>query len=214
MRELRSLRGWTQQELAEAAGLHPVHISRIELGIANAALPTLVAIALALNVQVHALFGLRRGAEDEQPFRSSTAPDAIPLYDLRVAAGSFGAGQSVEAIDEVVPRSGIATRPGMFIAKVSGESMEPLIPDGAYCLFAPVKGRPPAGRIVLAQLRGVEDPDTGGAYSVKRLKMASRRPPRLVPENPAFEEIVVRRSDDLRVIAEVVAVLGVRRVRR
>ena len=32
-------------------------------------------------------------------------------------------------------------RPGMFVAQVVGQSMEPAIPDGAYCVFrAPVEG--------------------------------------------------------------------------
>ncbi len=212
VRGLRLLRGWTQHETAEAAGLHPVQVSRIESATVNAALPTLAALALAFRVRVQALF-VDDSAEDEDPFRSSTAADAVPLYDLAAAAGGFGQGRAVEAIDHVLPRGGILTRPGMFVAKVVGESMEPLIPNGAYCLFAPAKGRLHSGRVVLVQLRGHDDPETGGAYTVKRLRAEPRRRPRLVPENPKFEEVIVGRQDDVRIIAVLVAVLGARRTR-
>ena len=44
-------------------------------------------------------------------------------------------------------------RAGMFVAQVVGHSMEPGIPDGAYCLFAsPVTGTR-QGKTVLVQLR-------------------------------------------------------------
>lgn len=55
------------------------------------------------------------------------------------------------------PRS---LRSGMFVAKVVGNSMEPTIPDGAYCLFTrPVTGTR-QGRTVLVELRDEVDPDT------------------------------------------------------
>ena len=49
----------------------------------------------------------------------------------------------------------------MFVAQVVGKSMEPVIPDGAYCLFAsPVTGTR-QGKTVLVQLRNGADPETG-----------------------------------------------------
>ena len=57
---------------------------------------------------------------------------------------------------------------GMFVAQVVGKSMEPTIPDGAYCLFrAPVTGTR-QGKTVLVQLRETVDPGTGERYTVKR----------------------------------------------
>jgi len=207
IRQLREVKGWTQVEAAEAAGLHPVHVSRIELGTANPALPTLVALANAFGARVHALFE-ERDAKVEEPFRSSTSKDAVPLLDLAAAAGAFGAGRAVEPIDRVVPRSGVIARPGMFVARVVGHSMEPLIPDGAYCLFSLAGGRLVSGRVVLVQLRDDADPETGGAYTVKRLRVDARGRPRLVPENSDFDEIVPDSRRDVRVVAELVAVLG------
>ena len=56
----------------------------------------------------------------------------------------------------------------MFVGQVAGRSMEPRIPDGAYCLFNhPVEGSR-QGRIVLAQHHEISDPEYGGSYTVKR----------------------------------------------
>ncbi len=59
---------------------------------------------------------------------------------------------------------------GMFVARVVGQSMEPKIPDGSYCLFKnPVTGTR-QGRIMLVQLRDEVDPDTGERFTVKRYR--------------------------------------------
>ena len=56
----------------------------------------------------------------------------------------------------------------MFVCRAVGRSMEPTIRDGDYVVFRakPVGTR--QGKIVLAQYRGPADPDTGGAFTVKR----------------------------------------------
>lgn len=56
LRALRSKRGWTQEQAAERAGLHPQHVVRLENARANPALPTLVALAVAYRVAVQTLF--------------------------------------------------------------------------------------------------------------------------------------------------------------
>ena len=85
-------------------------------------------------------------------------------------------------------------RPGMFVAQVVGKSMEPRVPDGAYCLFAsPVTGTR-QGRTVLVQLRDAVDPDTGERFTVKRYRSEKStdedgwRHVRILlePVNPAF----------------------------
>ena len=56
----------------------------------------------------------------------------------------------------------------MFVAQVVGQSMEPAIQDGSYCLFStPVTGSR-QGRTVLVQLRDATDPTTGERHTVKR----------------------------------------------
>jgi type I restriction enzyme R subunit len=145
----------------------------------------------------------------------------VPLVPLNVAAGTFGEPQHV--VDEISEWVEVDTmhrlRPGMFVAKVTGKSMEPAIPDGSYCLFAsPVEGSR-QGRTVLVQLRDARDPETGERYTVKRYKSEKatvgdswrHTKVTLAPINPEFMPIVLDGSDGdrARVVAELVEVLGV-----
>ncbi len=56
LRELRAARGWTQEEAAEAIGLHAKQLQRMEGAKANPTLATLVAVAAAYGVDLGALF--------------------------------------------------------------------------------------------------------------------------------------------------------------
>jgi transcriptional regulator with XRE-family HTH domain len=52
VRELRKERGYSQEKLAERAGIHENHVRRIEGGTANPSYVVLVKIAKALGVVV------------------------------------------------------------------------------------------------------------------------------------------------------------------
>ena len=145
----------------------------------------------------------------------------VPLVPLKVAAGAFSDPQHVhdEGFEWVAVETKRRLRPGMFVAQVVGKSMEPVIPDGAYCLFAaPVEGTR-QGKTVLVQLRDGTDPETGHRYTVKRYESVkaakgdSWRHERITlwPISPEFEPIVLTDQDDgaLQVIAELVEVLAV-----
>ena len=106
----------------------------------------------------------------------------------------------------------------MFVAQVVGKSMEPRIPDGAYCLFAsPVTGTR-QGRTVLVQLRDAVDPDTGERFTVKRYRSEKTadedgwRHIRIVlePVNPEFAPIELKTEDEgsVAVVAELVEVIS------
>jgi SOS-response transcriptional repressor LexA len=103
-------------------------------------------------------------------------------------------------------------------AQVVGKSMEPAIPDGAYCLFrAPVEGTR-QGKTVLVQLRDALDPETGQRYTVKQYRSEKAEVDdswrhtkiTLEPLNAEFEAIVLTPDDEveLEVIAELVEVLA------
>jgi hypothetical protein len=96
--------------------------------------------------------------------------------------------------------------------------MEPIIPDGSYCLFsAPVTGTR-QGKTVLVQLRDAIDPETDERYTVKRYESKKGRDGDtwrhvrilLKPINPDFQPIVLTGdiNGQLRVVAELVDVLG------
>jgi hypothetical protein len=109
----------------------------------------------------------------------------------------------------------------MFVAQVIGRSMEPTIPDGAYCLFASGVTGSRQGRTLLVELRDRHDAETGERYTVKLY--SSRKETSedgawrhvaitLEPLNPAFEpiEFAADGDDDVGVVAEMVEVLGLR----
>jgi UDP-N-acetylglucosamine 1-carboxyvinyltransferase len=54
--ELRRHRGWTQEQLAERLGIQANNLQRIELGMQNLTLRTLVRLANGLGVGLMALF--------------------------------------------------------------------------------------------------------------------------------------------------------------
>ena len=159
--------------------------------------------------------------------------NCVPLYDLKAAAGRFSDEQQVTELlqgkeEENIPKVDWVELPdafrpqrGLFIAQVVGESMNRRIPNGSWCLFRldPVGSR--QGKIVLAQHRNIADADTGGHYTVKRyestktvLKDGTWRHLSIIlrPDTTlsGYEPIVLNETqgDDLKVIAELVAVLG------
>jgi len=156
-----------------------------------------------------------------KPSPSERYVRCVPLTTLQVAAGAFGEPQFLEEIEsgDWIEVPGDSTlRPGMFVAKVVGHSMEPRIPDGAMCLFsAPVSGAR-SGRIVLAQLQDANDPETGFRFTVKRYqseKQASAdgewRHVRVVlePLNTEFAPIELNVDDEgaVQVVAEFLRVI-------
>ncbi len=144
----------------------------------------------------------------------------VPLVPLKAAAGAFSDFQHIDEteLDWAVVRTQRRLRRGMFVAQVVGKSMEPTIPDGAYCLFsAPVEGTR-QGKTVLVQMRDTADRESGERYTVKRYESAkvddgdSWHHTKIIlkPVNPDFEQIVLTAGDaeSLQVVAEVVEILG------
>ena len=155
-----------------------------------------------------------------QPHREDRYATCVPLVPLKAAAGAFSDVQNIA--DEDFAWVAVETRRrlhrGMFVAQVVGKSMEPAIPDGAYCLFtAPVEGTR-QGKTVLVQMSEAADPENGQRYTVKRYQSEKagdgdtwrHTKITLNPANADFEPIVLTDADEgqLQVVAEVVEVLG------
>lgn len=138
----------------------------------------------------------------------------VPRLDLKVAAGDFSDDQRPEFEEWVELNASQTLRKGMFVARVIGRSMEPLIPDGAYCLFQFKAPQLRNDMVGLFQLHSAEDPECGGRFTVNRLRVSTRPDPEtglartavLVPDNPAFAPISVQ-GEDVKFVAEFLEVL-------
>jgi type I restriction-modification system DNA methylase subunit/SOS-response transcriptional repressor LexA len=157
-----------------------------------------------------------------QPTAKERYRTCVPLMPLKAAAGAFSGPQHIEddSFEWVEVDTNHRLREGMFVSQVVGRSMEPLIPDGSYCLFrAPVEGTR-QGKTVLVQLRDITDPETSQRFTVKRYKSDkandgdSWRHERITlePLNPDFKPIVMTDAEEgsVQVVAELVEVLAER----
>jgi diadenosine tetraphosphate (Ap4A) HIT family hydrolase/HKD family nuclease len=140
----------------------------------------------------------------------------VPVYTLEAAAGLWGPESEPEEAGWT-DVSAFKPRPGMFVIKVRGRSMEPKIPDGSWCLFRKCPPGSREGKIVLVQFNAMGDPETGGRYTVKRYHSEktvteeswAHQRIQLLPLNPDFQPIEVdpQEADEMLVIGEFVGVV-------
>ena len=147
--------------------------------------------------------------------------NAVPVYDLAVAAGGFSPSQSPEALGFAVVKTRHTWDAALFVAQINGHSMEDGIPDGSYCLFRAYEaGTAPNAvaldhRRVVVELREGAESDLGGRYTLKRWRVAKMEANggvseiELTPDNPAYRPLQLRASDgEIRVVAEFLEVLA------
>jgi type III restriction enzyme len=178
---------------------------------------TLAELADALVRARHEL-QLRLISLDDERVKREAFKTLLPLYSLEAAAGYFGSGEAVEP-EGWVEADGVGRLDErMFVCRAVGHSMEPSIRDGDYIVFRAKPAGTRQGKIVLAQYRGPADPDTGGAFTVKRYsseKEASDeggwRHTRVVlsPTNPDYSPIILTQcaAESVQVVGEFVTVL-------
>jgi len=138
----------------------------------------------------------------------------LPRYSLAVAAGKFLENQDVaaEGWEEAPPD--LRLTPELFVARIVGRSMEPLIPDGGLCVFRYGVTGSRQGRLVLVEKLGGGSNDQ---YTVKRYRSEKGQAPdgtwsheRVTLEslNPEFESWDLGPEEDrFRILAEFVRVL-------
>lgn len=154
-------------------------------------------------------------ADPRDPWRN-----AVPLVDLTAAAGGFSPEQLLtepQAAEEWYSWEGApAFHRGDFLARVAGQSMLPLIPSGAFCLFRlstetltsdPVLVRlttdgEDASRYTVKHLHVEWTEDQQGARTAKRIELR--------PQNPAYPTLHFDRNQaqEVAVIAKLVTVVS------
>jgi hypothetical protein len=172
----------------------------------------------------------------ERPFRvvpvAEVIPfeNAVPVLDLAAAAGRFSGEQEVDFQDAAAHPERFEwaelpdyyrPRPGMFVARVEGESMNRRIPTGSWGLFRLHPHGDRGKKILLVQHREIQDTELGGHFTLKRYHSEKARHAdgtwkhtRIVlsPETTAegYEPIVIEASGDeeVRVIAEWLGPVG------
>lgn len=158
--------------------------------------------------------------EPVEPTPEDCYRTCVPLIPLKAAAGGFGDPATDLTADAqwVKLRTSRSLQEGMFVAQVVGKSMEPEIPNGAYCLFrGPVAGSR-EGKVLLVRLRDDVDPDTGERFTVKRYSSEKREAEdggwrhvriELRPVNADYSPIVLEddSNEQIDVLAELFEVL-------
>ncbi|MBK8187450.1 MAG: DUF2075 domain-containing protein [Cellvibrio sp.] len=143
----------------------------------------------------------------------------VPIFDISAAAGNFSSLQNIQECDWVELPDEFATREGMFVIRVIGESMNRRIPNGSWCLFKANPGGTRNGKVVLVQHHEISDPDNAGSFTVKIYHSEKRQigghlvNERVIlsPDTTSFgySDIVIKGDSlaEFRVIGELVAVL-------
>lgn len=146
--------------------------------------------------------------------------NAVPLYNIYVAAGQFSENQEASDFQwvELPPR--FVPKEDYFVCQVKGNSMNKYIPDGSWCLFKKDTGGSRNGKIVLVEHRKINDIDFGAGYTIKTyqsIKSATddgnwhHEEIILKPESTdsSYTSIVLKNDElsELRVIGVFVAVL-------
>ena len=149
----------------------------------------------------------------------SVSENAVPLYDLAIAAGIFGADQVAESSEWVELSDDFRANPDLFVARVVGDSMNRRVPNGSYCLFKANPSGAIQNKIVLVQHDDISDPELGGRFTLKVYgsEMVSTRSGTrseriiLSPDStdPSFKPIIIdgTNTGDYQILAELVAVI-------
>lgn len=154
------------------------------------------------------------------PEEAGDYPNAVPIFDIKIAAGDFSKEQWLQDCQYAELPDHFTAKPEFFVAQVVGESMNRRISNGFWYLLREPSDGSRNGKVVIVQSWDIQDPDTGGQYTVKiyRSEKAetgdswSRRSIRLELDSTDFNfkplTLKPDAADDLRVVGEYVGIIG------
>ena len=123
----------------------------------------------------------------------------LPLYTLKAACSKFSDGGSVGCEGWVRVKGRVGKNENLYVVRAVGHSMEPKIRDGQFCVFENRDGQFDNDDIVLAQERMVADPETGGSYTIKKVRRVDRMVV-LTPLNREFDSFSLDRDQTPKVV--------------
>jgi transcriptional regulator with XRE-family HTH domain len=171
---IRRVAGATQEDLAGRLGIALKNLQRLESGKQNLTLQTIARVAVALEVEPEELLvdTPPRQVPGHLPlvaYDGGPPPRPVPVLHLEAAAGYVRQGRHADVVGWTLLRTD-DERP--FVAQVMGHSMEPLIPDGSWCLFRGGVVDVGVGRFLLMEHRGR---DGSCSHSIKRITRTGQR---------------------------------------
>ncbi len=118
--------------------------------------------------------------------------NAVPFFDLKVAAGEFSENQNVEDLKWIKSPKDLKISDDYFACEIEGESMNKVIPNGSICGFKKYKGGTRNGKIVLIQSTSIQDSDFGSGYTIKEYLSIKKEG----LDNWSHESIILRPLSD------------------
>lgn len=194
--EARAAKGWSQQRLADELGTTQQTIQRYESGARDIKSSVILQLSETLGVTVSYLLGV----SEEAPSADVSSMQSVPLL------GSIAAGTPIEmrAVDNSfpVPTRIMEQHPHAFLLRVDGESMNRVLPNGAYALVDPCDDVEANGKPYAVCVNGYD-------ATIKRVRKLSNGF-ELVPDStdPTFRSVVydygIEGTETITVIGRVV----------
>lgn len=194
--EARAAKGWSQQRLADELGTTQQTVQRYESGARDIKSSVILQLSETLGVTVSYLLGI----SDEAPRADASSMQSVPLL------GSIAAGTPIEmrAVDNSfpVPARIMEHHPHAFLLRVDGESMNRVLPNGAYALVDPCEDVAANGKPYAICVNGYD-------ATIKRVRRLSNGF-ELVPDStdPTFRSVVydygIEGTETITVIGRVV----------
>lgn len=142
----------------------------------------------------------------------------LPFYSLAVAVEKFGRHKELKEEGWMEVEAGRKLQKTMWVTRMKGQSMVPLIADGGFAVFDTAVPEILDGLILLVQFRGIHDPDLGDGITIRRFAGAQRVESRkafrygeirLEPLNPEYPSIVLKdvQSDDFKVVGRYISTI-------
>jgi len=188
--EMRESHGWTDQDLAERVGTSKASISRWENGLFMPKSEDIKKLAVIFGVSPVWLMGM-----DVSKYVSIEGNKPIPVIGVIAAGKPIIANENIEAYEYVEKDRQID-----FCLLVKGDSMKNARICNGDTVFVKKQSDVESGEIAVVLIDGEE-------ATLKRV-IKDDKGIILMPENPDYKPIILRKSDmkDVKILGKVVSV--------